>query len=82
MANTELEELGDEIIKNEMLLHQLLPSKVARILKQGKPVIPEHFNNVSIFFSDVVGFTQISDRVGAVEVFKLLNELYSGITFL
>ena len=33
---------------------------VARDLINGKPIKPENFDEVSIFFSDIVGFTSLS----------------------
>jgi len=35
---------------------------VARDLVQGKSVVPEKFDEVSIFFSDIVGFTSLSSE--------------------
>jgi len=35
---------------------------VARDLVQGKTVVPEKFDEVSIFFSDIVGFTSLSSE--------------------
>jgi len=35
---------------------------VARDLVQGKSVVPENFDEVSIFFSDIVGFTSLSSE--------------------
>jgi hypothetical protein len=38
-----------------MLIHQMLPPKVANDLREGRTVVPEAFSNVTIFFSDVEG---------------------------
>ena len=74
-----IEDLDREIKARDSILCQLLPAKIVKTLKTGEPVLPEHFNSVSIFFSDIVGFTKIANGVGAVEVFELLNRLYSGV---
>lgn len=50
---------------------------VAQALKLGKPVEPEHFAEVTLYFSDIVGFTTISALSEPIEVVDLLNDLYS-----
>ena len=50
---------------------------MAQALKTGKPVKPEHFQQVTLYFSDIVGFTTISALSEPIEVVDLLNDLYS-----
>ncbi|ELT98642.1 hypothetical protein CAPTEDRAFT_109051 [Capitella teleta] len=68
MANTSLRNL----------LHQILPPTVAEKLSKGESVEPECFSSVSIFFSDIVGFTHLSASSTPLEVVTLLNDLYTA----
>lgn len=50
---------------------------VAEALKVGGTVEPEYFDSVSLYFSDIVGFTTISANSEPIEVVDLLNDLYT-----
>ena len=71
------EQLADEKVKTETLICELLPRPVFHQLKIGKTVDPETFEEVTLFFSDIVGFTRISSLASPMQIVDLLNKMYS-----
>ena len=71
-------ELEQEKIKNEKLLLNILPRKIAHDLKKFGCTKPELFNPVTVLFSDLVEFTSISTLLNPTELIGELNDLYTG----
>ncbi|XP_055995313.1 atrial natriuretic peptide receptor 1-like [Ostrea edulis] len=69
--------LNEEKEKTDLLLNRMLPRLVAEKLKRGESVDPETFEAVTIFFSDIVGFTTIASKITAIDVVQFLNEIYT-----
>lgn len=69
--------LQGEQTKSENLLLNILPQEIAAILKNESRTIAEHYNEASILFADMVGFTPLSAKLAPVEMVELLNEAFS-----
>ncbi|XP_067133555.1 atrial natriuretic peptide receptor 1-like [Centruroides vittatus] len=69
--------LIDEKKKTDELLYQLLPKYIADELKKGNHIKPEAFESVTIFFSDIVGFTPLAAESTPIQIVDLLNDLYT-----
>lgn len=64
-------ELKREKRKSDMLLFQMLPPSVATQLKQTQKVPAEYYDGVTVYFSDIVGFTEIAAECTPLEVDSL-----------
>lgn len=69
-------ELNNERMRSEKLLHNILPATIAQRLQGGEEVIAEVYPEVTVFFSDIVGFTDLSARIGPHETVNLLNAVF------
>lgn len=69
--------LENEKNLSNTLLNSMLPDTVAESLRAGKTVEPQLYEDVTLFFSDVVGFTKICDAVEPWDVIDMLNQLYT-----
>lgn len=71
-------QLQEEQEKSERLLLNILPKPIAQRMKQGEQIIADNFEEVTILFADLVGFTPLAFRTSATDVVHLLNEVFSA----
>ncbi|NNF77291.1 MAG: adenylate/guanylate cyclase domain-containing protein, partial [Rhizobiales bacterium] len=63
--------------RSEQLLHNVLPVAVAEQLKdQPGEMIAQRYDDVSVLFADLVGFTPLSRTMEASEIVELLNAIF------
>ncbi|EFJ46683.1 guanylyl and adenylyl cyclase family member [Volvox carteri f. nagariensis] len=80
VANERLEQatrwLDEERQRSDALLYRMLPADIATDLREGKKVEAISYPEVTILFSDMVGFTTTSAKSTPEEVYNMLNEMY------
>lgn len=63
--------------KSERLLLNIIPKPIIERLKQDSAIIADYFDEVTVLFADIVGFTELSSQVTPIELVGLLNRIFS-----
>lgn len=81
-AHAELEDahriIQVEKAKSDKLLLNILPVRVANDLKEKGETEPESYDNVTVYFSDIVGFTDMSSRLEPRFLIEELNDIFTA----
>jgi len=64
--------------KSDELLLNILPSEVADELKEKGYTTAKSFDEVTVLFSDIKGFTNVSEKMTAQELVKEINTYFSA----
>ena len=71
-------ELEAEKNRSEKLLLNILPKEIAKELTEHPDkTLAKEYPNVTVLFTDIVGFTKISGEMTAEEVVTMLNKMFS-----
>jgi adenylate cyclase len=84
------EKLVVEKAQSEQLLLNILPQSIAQRLKQNQAttginsdiLIADAFNDATVMFADIVGFTDLSSQIPPQELVNLLNQIFSRFDLL
>jgi class 3 adenylate cyclase len=64
--------------KSDELLLNILPSEVAEELKEKGYTTAKSFDEVTVLFSDIKGFTNVAEKMTAQELVKEINTYFSA----
>jgi urea transport system substrate-binding protein len=70
--------LREEKERSEALLLNMLPRAIVAKLRDNPGTIAERFDDGTILFADIVGFTNLSSKTPPAEVVGLLNEIFTA----
>jgi len=63
--------------KSDKLLLNILPESIAGRLKNGESLIADDFEDSTVLFADIAGFTKLSSTISATDVVMHLNSIFS-----
>jgi adenylate cyclase len=77
-VETALQEAERQKHVAEGMLRNILPAKIAQELQSAGTVEPMYFEDVTIGFTDFVGFTIATEKLAAEEIVGLLHEYFTA----
>jgi adenylate cyclase len=72
-----LQRIEAEKLRADSLLHAVLPGQIVARLQRGEEFIADRFDEVTILFADIVGFSSIAARLPPSDLIKRLDGLFS-----
>lgn len=70
------EDIEEEKRKNTELLNLIFPSDIAEKLWNGEKIMARSIENVTLLYSDIVGFTSICSTAQPIQIVEMLKSLY------
>lgn len=75
---TAMDRAQEGLKRQRTSLYDVFPKHIADALQAGKKVEAESHEVVTVVFSDIVGFTTISEQFGPLKVSNMLDRLYQA----
>ena len=69
-------ELQLEREKTDALMEKILPKAIAEEIKNNGKVVPRYFDEASILFCDIVGFTKLTETLPPNTLVELLDQIF------
>jgi adenylate cyclase len=73
-----LRQIEEEQARSDRLLLNILPRSIADRLKSGEGRIVNSFDEVTVLFADLVGFTTLSAQIPPARLVCLLDQIFSA----
>ena len=67
-----------EYTRSETLLRNILPEAIAARLKSSTQVIADRYDNASVLFADMAGFTTRASQASPLQVVQLLDSVFTA----
>lgn len=77
MIKDQQKQIAVEYERAEGLLLNILPKVIATRLKEDQSVIADYFNSTSVLFADIVGFTDLPEKMPPGQLVEILNNIFS-----
>src|SRR6185369_8107941 len=72
-----LDEIRIEKLRSESLLLNILPPSVITRMRNGETLIADQFEDVTILFSDLAGFTALATGLPPNKLLEILSTVFS-----
>ncbi len=73
--DTQKKLLREQSVQNENILLNFIPPQIAKRLQKGETAFADEYANVSLIAIDLVGFSDLTDKIGASSSLEMLNEI-------
>ncbi|HUL11022.1 MAG TPA: adenylate/guanylate cyclase domain-containing protein [Methylococcaceae bacterium] len=73
-----LRQIEEERARSDRLLLNVLPQPIADRLKSGESPIVNSYDEVTVMFADLVGFTALSTQIPPTMLVRLLDRIFSA----